>query len=276
MIRVSLLLSLVTALSAQEDTSKNARSPVDSGPWKETLSPANSDFEIDIGVRIPMSDGEELIADIVRPNGEGPFPVIVTIAGSAWRRNNNKHRAYQRFKPLHDNGFAIVAINHRSSKEAIFPAQLHDVKAVVRFIGGNAAKYQLDTRFIGITGSSSGGHLAALMGVTGGIETHKVGNTSLSLEGTLGNFTAERSHVDAVVDWFGPTDFLVMDSCGSRLNHDAADSPESQLIGGPIQDNPASCALANPITYVDPNGPPILILHGDKDQSVPHCQSQMI
>jgi len=82
--------------------------------------------------------------------------------------------------------------------------------------------------------------------------------------------------VDAVVDWFGPTNFLVMDSCGSSLNHDAPNSPESRLVGGPIRDNPDKCRLADPATYVDADDPPFLILHGDRDPLVPHCESEWL
>ena len=78
-----------------------------------------------------------------------------------------------------------------------------------------------------------------------------------------------------MVDWYGPTDFQIMDSCGSSFSHDAIESPESTLIGGLIQENDALCALANPMTYIDKSDPPFLIIHGDKDVLVPHCQSQI-
>jgi CubicO group peptidase (beta-lactamase class C family)/pimeloyl-ACP methyl ester carboxylesterase len=215
--------------------------------------------------------------DIYLPTvGEGPFPVVVTIAGSAFFANNNKGWAYRRVSLLRKLGFAVVAVNHRSSRNAIFPALIQDIKAAVRFLRGNAAQYNLDTRFIGITGNSSGGHLAALMGSSGGVKTHSIGSASLFIEGDLGNFTDQESHVDAVVDWYGPTDFLVMDSCGSGMVHDAPDSPESVLIGGPIQENRALCELANPVTYVDPSDPLFLIMHGDADKLVPHCQSVLL
>jgi len=190
--------------------------------------------------------------DIYLPSeGDGPFPVIVSIMGSAWFRNNNKEGAYNRGKPLQDRGFAIAAVNHRSSRNANFPAQINDIKAVVRFIRGNADMYQLDTRFIGITGNSSGGHLSAMMGTTGGVDFYTIGATTLSIEGDLGNITDQDSGVDAVVDWYGPTDFQVMDSCGSKMNHDAIDSPESVLVGGLIQEMDDMCELANPIAYID-------------------------
>lgn len=215
--------------------------------------------------------------DIYLPaNGDGPFPVVVAIAGSAWFANNNKEWAYKQTKELLVNGFAVVVINHRSSHEVIFPAQVNDVKAAVRYIRGRASEFQLDTRFVGITGNSSGGHLSAMMGFTGGVETYTVGSTTVSIEGAFGDYKDQSSRVDAVVDWYGPTNFLVMDSCGSNMNHDAIDSPESTLVGGLIQENKEMCALANPVTYIDEDDPPILILHGDADLTVPHCQSVLL
>jgi acetyl esterase/lipase len=215
--------------------------------------------------------------DVYLPEeGDGPFPVIIAIAGSAWFGNDTKGRAYQIGRPLLDEGFAIVAVNHRSSREAIFPAQINDIKAAVRFVRGNATTYRLDTRFVGITGDSSGGHLSALMGTTVGVRSRRVGDTELSIEGDLGTFTNESSAVDAIVDWYGPSAFQKMDACGSSFSHDAVESPESTLVGGPIQENDAMCALANPITYIDAQDPPFLILHGDADPLVPHCQSELL
>jgi len=217
------------------------------------------------------------LLDIYLPMVEKPsYPVVVVIYGSAWLSNNLKGTDLNTLgKALLDAGFAVVMPNHRSSTDAKFPAQINDIKAVVRFIRGNTLEYNFDTSFIGITGSSSGGHLASLTGTSGSVKEFTVGSATADFEGNIGQFGAYSSSVDAVVDWFGPTDFLTMDSCGSQMAHNAADSPESSLIGSPIQENPDKCALANPITYVDANDPPFLIFHGDKDPSVPFCQSEM-
>jgi acetyl esterase/lipase len=216
--------------------------------------------------------------DIYLPEGgKAPYPVVITIGGSAWRGNNTKRQGFQKMGiPLLKKGFAVVAINHRSSREAIFPAQINDVKAAVRFLRAHAADYQLDTTFIGITGDSSGGHLSALMGTSRGVRTHSVGSKTLALEGTIGKHPGQSSRVDAVVVWYGPSTFQAMDSCGSSFSHNAADSPESTLIGGPIQENSDLTALANPITYIDAADPSFLILHGQADKIVPYCQSQFL
>jgi len=113
--------------------------------------------------------------------------------------------------------------------------------------------------------ASAGGHLVALLGTTGGVKEFDVGpNPGVS------------SRVGAVCDFFGPTDFTKMFSVWSSMDHDAPDSPESKLIGGPIQANKDKVQRANPITYVTKDAPPFLIVHGDRDPLVPHSQSEIL
>ena len=218
------------------------------------------------------------LLDIYLPEVEKPsYPVVVVIYGSAWFGNSFKGADLKTLgKALLEAGFAVVMPNHRSSRDAKFPAQINDIKAVIRFIRANAAKYKIDTSFVGITGSSSGGHLAALAGTSRNIKQFTIGTSTDDIEGNIGQYTSFSSSVDAVADWFGPTNFSAMDSCGSTMKHDAPNSPESSLIGGPIQNNKDKCALASPITFVNANNPPFLILHGDKDPLVPHCQSELL
>lgn len=205
------------------------------------------------------------------------FPVVILIYGSAWRSNNGKGADMHNLgRALLDAGFAVITPNHRSSSDAVFPAQLHDIRAVVRFVRANAENYRIDTSFIGITGSSSGGHLASLTGTSGHLDKYSVGDITMDLEGSIGGYPEFSSQVDAVCSWFGPTDFLIMDSCGSTMVHDAPYSPESVLVGGPVQENPERCALANPVTYVTSSSPPFLLIHGDADPLVPHCQSRVL
>jgi len=216
--------------------------------------------------------------DIYLPKVSKPhYPAVMIVYGSAFFGNNMKQDAYKALgAPLLNSGFAVVTVNHRSSRDAIFPAQIQDIKAAVRFIRANGHNFQIDPSFIGITGYSSGGHLSAMMGTSGFIRLMTINSKTAQIEGQVGNYTAYSSSVNAVVDWFGPTDFQSMDSCGSTMVHDAPDSPESILIGAPIQDNDDLCALANPISYIDPDDPPFLILHGDADPLVPYCQSEML
>ena len=202
------------------------------------------------------------------------YKVIVAIYGSAWFANDAKPFAFMSLgQPLIDAGFAVVCINHRSSGDAKFPAQIQDVKAALRFIRAHAAEYKLDTSFVGITGFSSGGHLSALAGVTNGMNSRTEGDTTLDLEGTIGGNTNYSSKVDAVVDWFGPVDMAHMENCETVKD---AQSPEAALIGAAPADRPDLISLISPITYVAHNSaqlPRFLVFHGDADSVVPHCQS---
>ena len=209
--------------------------------------------------------------DIYSPtSSNNKSPLILTIYGSAWKSNRSKASKYIKkslIKPLIDAGFAVASINHRSSTDALFPEQSHDVKAAIRFLRGNASEYKIDPSFVGVTGSSSGGHLAAMAGTT---------SHNKLMEGNIGSFLNYDSHVNAVVDWFGPTDFLLMDICGSKMVHDAVNSPESKLIGGAIQENKEKASAANPINYISSKTPPFLIIHGMVDLTVPYCQSKVL
>ena len=209
---------------------------------------------------------------------KAPFPIVICIYGSAWYSNNSKATTFYNGlgQRLLKEGFAVVSINHRSSSDSKFPAQLQDVKAAIRFIRANSDTFSLDSNFIGVTGFSSGGHLSALTGTTNNTKKETINGLNVDIEGSLGRFTSSSSKVNAVVDWFGPTDFLIMDTCGSQMKHNDARSPESALIGGPIQENKEKVALANPISYVDKLDPPFLIIHGDKDPLVPYCESERL
>ncbi|MDP4208866.1 MAG: alpha/beta hydrolase [Bacteroidota bacterium] len=217
--------------------------------------------------------------DIYLPKVQKPsYPVIISIYGSAWMSNRSKGADFNSLgKTLLDAGFAVVMPNHRSSFDAKFPAPMQDIKAAIRYVRANAAKFQFDTLFVGITGSSSGGNMAAMAGTSGKVKQYTLGTATVDIEGSVGPNTAYSSSVDAVVDWFGPTNMLVMDSCGGTdFTHNAPNSPASLYIGGPIQENKDKCLLASPTTYIDPSDPPFLIFHGDKDRVVPHCQSEIL
>ena len=193
--------------------------------------------------------GDDLEAhrmDIYLPEtGQDKYKVIVAIYGSAWFSNNMKAMTYFSMgKPLVDAGFAVVCINHRSSGDAKFPAQSQDVKGAI-------------------------GHLSSLAGVTNGMKTRTVGSTTVDLEGKVGGNTDFSSVVDAVVDWFGPVDMARMENCTTVKD---GSSPEAALIGGAPADNPDMVALISPITYVHEGCPRFIVLHGEADNVVPHCQ----
>ncbi len=212
------------------------------------------------------ADGRKLLLDLYLPErASGPRPLVVWIHGGGWSAGS-KEGGRWRASQLTPKGYAVASIGYRLSGEAKFPAQIHDCKAAVRFLRANAEKYGIDPNRIVAWGSSAGGHLAALLGTSGGVE---------ELEGDLGN-PDQSSCVQAVCDFFGPTDFTKMNDFPSAIDHDAARSPESKLIGGPIQQNKDKVAKANPITYVGKDDPPFLIVHGDQDRAVPYNQSELL
>ncbi len=211
--------------------------------------------------------------DIYLPkDGKDKHKLIVVIYGSAWYSNNFKNAAYMSLgKPLNDAGFAVATINHRSSGDAKYPAQINDVKGAIRYLRANADKFGLDTSFVDITGFSSGGHLSSMAGVTNGLKERTVGSTSIDIEGNVGGNNDQSSAVDAVVDWFGPVDMARMENCETVKG---ADSPEAALIGGAPADNMEMVALISPITYVSETTAPTLVIHGTSDSVVPFCQSK--
>ena len=212
--------------------------------------------------------------DIYLPSLEKPtYKAIVVIYGSAWFGNNLKQFAYNTLgKQLLEGGFAVIAINHRASSDAAYPAQINDVKAAIRFVRANADKYKIDASFIGITGFSSGGHLASLAGTTNSVEEYTVNKTTVDIEGKVGNDTLVSSAVYAVVDWFGPIDMALMDECKKPKD---GNSPEAALIRGNPADNLDMIALLNPITFIDETDPQFIVIHGESDNVVPHCQSEL-
>jgi acetyl esterase/lipase len=203
--------------------------------------------------------------DLYLPATGARWPLVVAIHGGAFRMGSKEGEPAGAFVAR---GFAVAAINYRLSQHAVFPAQVEDGKAAVRWLRANGAKYGYDPGRIASFGQSAGGHLAAMLGTTGDVEAFDVGP-----------HLDQSSRVQAVVDFFGPTDFLQMDGhrpSARAMVHDAPDSPESQLVGGPIRDNPDRVARANPVTYVTRDDPPFLIVHGDADTLVPHHQSVLL
>jgi acetyl esterase/lipase len=166
-------------------------------------------------------------------------------------------------------GYVVAGVEYRPSTEAQAPAQVQDVKAAIRYLRAHAARFNIDPAKVGIWGDSSGGHLAALVGTSDGVAAFAVGE---NLE--------QPATVQAVVDFYGPTDFRKMNDYPTRMDHDAESSPESSVVGGPIQDEAVTERVQayNPITYVDEGTPlpPFLIMHGDKDVLVPFNQSVLL
>jgi len=210
--------------------------------------------------------GRNLTLDLYVPQtakAGDKFPLVVWIHGGAWRSGDKNQCPAV---PLVDRGFVVASISYRLTDEAIFPAQIHDCKAAIRWLRASVGRFPIDANRIGVWGASAGGHLAALLGTSGEVKELEGGPDNLSYS----------SRVQAVCDYFGPTDFLRMNDQPGSMDHNAVDSPESALVGGPIQKNPEKVARANPITYVSPDDPPFLILHGDQDRTVLPNQSQLL
>lgn len=229
---------------------------------------------VDLLADLPYAgtDNPRQMLDLILPKerAANPLPVVVFIHGGGWR-NGQKNGGRRRVAPFVETGeFAGATVGYRLSSEAKWPTQIHDCKAAIRWIRANAKKYNLDPERIGVWGTSAGGHLVSMLGTSGDVA---------SMDGELGPHTDVSSRITCVADFFGPTNFLTMDATdipSGRIDHDSADSPESLLIGGPIQEHPEKVATANPITYVSADDSPFLIVHGTMDPLVSFNQSELL
>ncbi len=189
----------------------------------------------------------------------GALPLVVWIhAGAGQGGSKEQVRALH----LTTQGYAVASINHRLIQHATFPAQIHDCKAAIRWLRAHCKEYRLDPNRIGVWGASSGGTLAALLGTSGGIR---------ELEGTEGGNLDQSSRVQAVCDWFGPSDVAALAATSAELNEAMA-----KAFGGPLAQNKEKVLQASPVTHVSRDDPPFLIMHGDKDMLVPVSQSQLL
>ena len=201
-------------------------------------------------------NGTVLTLDLYRPDGvSGPLPVIVWIHGGGWRSGGKERCPAAALVP---DGYAVASIDYRLTSGAPFPAQIEDCKAAVRWLRANASTYHLDPDRIGAWGMSAGGHLAALLGVSGGVP---------ELEGNGDNMQYS-SRVQAVCDVAGPADLPALTDVGPKRM-----SAIEELLGGPIEKDKAKAMAASPIHYISKDDPPFLIVHGEADRVVPVEQS---
>ncbi|MGZ7446091.1 alpha/beta hydrolase fold domain-containing protein [Paenibacillus sp. TH7-28] len=191
-----------------------------------------------------------------REGNKEVYPLIIYLHGCGWGWSEQDIFEFiPQLTEFAKSGFVVASVQYRLSSEAIFPAQLEDVRDAIHFLKSNAANYNIDPHKVGLWGDSSGAHLALLAGLE-----------ALGDEGGPCN-------VQAVVDWFGPTELLSMSKYPSVFDHDSPHSPESKLVGGALQENKARARAASPMEYVRSDAPPILIMHGDADDVVPFEQS---
>ena len=200
------------------------------------------------------------------------YPVVIHTYGSAWSSNNMKGSAdlsticaaYVKA------GYAVVTPNHRAANDAKYPAQLHDIKAVVRFVRGNAAKYKFDTNFVAVSGFSSGGHLSSLTATTCGLKEGKSGSVTVDLVGDLGEFTSFSSCVDGAVLWSPPTDIYTM----NPISMGGSGTMEGAFIGVEREGNKDKWMVASSPYYASDDDPPVIMFHGTSDNIVNIEQSQ--
>jgi len=201
-------------------------------------------------------DGKPLALDVHLPAGVRRPSLLVFVHGGAWTTGSKAQ--YPAF--LVARGFAVASLDFRSSNEARFPADVHDIKAGIRYLRAKAKDYGYRADRIGIVGASSGGHLAALIGVTNGVK---------ELEGTEGEYLGESSSVQAAVSYFGATDLTTILSQSTPAGL-AVRAPALERLLGAAPDVAQDLArLASPVFHVDREDPPILLLHGDQDTQMP-------
>ena len=210
--------------------------------------------------------------DLYLPAGPGPAPVVVFLHGGGWRLGS-RHTAgpaYRGadptpFEQVAQAGIAVASVDYRLSGEAVWPAQLHDAKAAVRWLRERAGELGVDPDRIAAWGESAGGHLAELLGLT---------TDDPALEGGVG-VTGPSSRVAAVAAWYAPSDLV---GFTTDLGTDPTDpgTREAQLLGAPAADVPDRAAQASPVTHASAAAPPFLLLHGRADRFVPCVQSERL
>jgi acetyl esterase/lipase len=207
----------------------------------------------------------ELQVDLVKPVGKGPFPAIVFVHGGGWR-GGNRGGYTGLIKQAAERGYVAMTVTYRltdpdegGKAKHPYPAAVHDVKCAVRWLRANAQKYGVDPQRIGATGGSAGGHLSLMLGTTDG---------GAKLEGE-GGYPDRSSRVQAVVNYFGPTD---MPALGETS--DGARPIVESFLAGKAADHADLWRQASPITYVTEDDPPTLTIHGADDKLVPPDQAR--
>lgn len=197
--------------------------------------------------------------DLFLPVAGAKRPLVLWIHGGGWESGSKSGCPA---RGMVARGYAVASVGYRLSQHAIYPAQIEDCKAAIRWLRAHASEYGLDPERFGVWGASAGGHLAALLGVT---------NTTR--EFAVGENLDQPSDVQCVVNWFGPADFLHWGNVPAT-NPENPRSPLTKLIGGTIKTRVELARRASPVYFVRKGAPPFLIMHGDRDEVVPLQQSR--
>ena len=257
------------ALSAASATAQQAPATRPALPPAQPLPGAKMAADLEYG----HADGKPLLLDLYVPLKEvtGKLPLVVWVHGGGWSAGSRRNPPAL---PLLKHGFAVASVEYRLSQEAKFPAQIEDCKAALRWLRANADMYHLDPDHVGVWGSSAGGHLVAMLGATGGVT---------ELDGANKDNADQSSKVQAVCDWFGPTD-LTQFTAEATANGHPPGRFDSYIMRAFLGGDPAThmdlVTLANPLHFL-PAGravdvPPFLIMHGDRDRTVPIAQSRLL
>lgn len=203
----------------------------------------------------------DLKMDIIYPeDNEKVYPCVVWICGGAWRMMDRAaHLAY--LSELARSGFVVASVEYRTTNEDIYPAQLTDVKAAIRYLRAHSKRFNIDTERFGVMGESAGGYLTAMAALAN--------DSALD----VGEYLEYSSKVQAACPWYPPTDVT---SFPYETAADAAPSPESLLLGKNVMLYQEDAARICPITYVTKDAPPFMILHGTKDGTVPFSQGEVL
>ena len=199
--------------------------------------------------------------DLHRPQTENPA-LIVYVHGGGWRAGSKQDVPIGK---LLDKGFAIASVDYRLSPQAAFPAQVHDIKAAIRFLRANAGVFHINASKIAIIGSSAGGHLAALVGVTNG---------NKELEGKVGEHLDQSSDVQVIVSYYGASNLETILSQSTPKGLEYRIPALKLLLGDSPDKKPELAKLASPVAHLDKKDPPLLLIHGDADPQMPPQQSQ--
>jgi acetyl esterase/lipase len=233
---------------------------------KKTALPVG--FVAEYGIKyVPDGDSaQELDIYFPEKRADKPQPLLVWIHGGGWAAGSKAQVPYLNQLPR---GYIVASIEYRFSQKALFPAQIQDCQAAIRWLRGNAKKYNIDPDHIGVGGASAGGHLAALLGTSGGKKVFP----------PIGGNLDQSDQVQAVCDVFGPTNFWTVvkqaddDKNVKNIFKWNNGDPYSKLIGAKLGQDKDKCDAVSPVHYVSKNSPPFLILHGDRDGLVPYAQS---
>jgi len=224
------------------------------GTAQSTVEPTHRD------VVYATVDAKELKLDLYLPAGRSNPMLLVWVHGGAWRTGSKD------FVPKFfiENGIATASLDFRASTEGQFPAAVHDIKAAIRFLRAKAPEFGYKTDRIGIAGASSGGHLAALVGVS---------NNHPELEGTIGEYPNESSEVHAIIDYYGASNLTTILSQSTPHGLNVRKAALEFLLGGQPENVPELARLASPVFHVDRSDPPLLLIHGDQDIQMPINQA---